>query len=99
MELRTVHIQAPVKVWSCHLRFPGEGGADQYRRRSHQLQLVEGRKKADEFSPKNVYRLEGETMFKAGEIIETDFPFPKAMRAVARYADEDSAAEASADAA
>jgi hypothetical protein len=71
MELHKVHIQAPVTVRACHLRFAGDVGAEQFRRRSHVLQKVDG--------ASGVFRLEGETMFKAGEIIETDFEFPKGM--------------------
>lgn len=72
MELRKVTIDAPVTVRACHLRFSGAGGAEQYRRRSHQLKPT---------AVESVYLLDGETMFKAGEVIETDFPFTKAMLA------------------
>lgn len=72
MELRKVRTQAPVTVRACHLRFAGDGGADQRRRRAHQLRPTD----AD-----GVFRLDGETQFKAGEVFETDFQFPKAMLA------------------
>jgi len=92
MDLRPVNVKSPVKVFGCHLRFTKE---DQFTRRSHLLVRVDGKpidSKAKHDS-KVVYRLDGETMFKAGESFDTDFVFPKAMRDQAEYADEPAVAE------
>lgn len=99
MQLKEVRISAPVKVRDCHLQFKGEQGPDQYRRRAHLLEQVAPDRIENEpkFSDKAIYHLAEETTFKAGEVIFTDFEFPKSMRDKARYADDVDDAESEAE--
>lgn len=85
IRLREVQVHAPVKVRNCHLAFTGKAGADQLRRRAHLVKSVEG----------DLYWLEGETTFKGGETIVTDFVFPKSMMEKAEYTDGEYGEEAS----
>lgn len=89
MDLKRFTIQAPTKVFGCHLRFPTAAGTRQYGDRAHLLERVKG---GEKHAPAAIYRLDGETMFKAGEVIETDFVFPKSMKVQVEEVESSSAA-------